>query len=449
MFSTSRPRRTRTTSSTTTGGSATGEAAGQWGLDQMQSMIGKGPTAYEGPMPGSQGPNAAQYNQLGQYNVIKDQFLGPGGYEGQAQNIYGAMGAMTPQQIAEANRRGGPAGGYVTPYQNQLTAGIDQDMKTAMQMAANTEGDMAQQLHAGGPSSVRSLNERFGAMGDIGLKAAAMKNQIRDTGFTKGMEWQRQDARDRAADIIAMNQANLGFGGMRMGAGDRMRDPSTGMTIAAGYGDWGRNLQDQRNLANMYGYNEFTRQQDWAPNMMQNYFGGVGSTPWQTSSTTTGTQTGQGKSNFEKTMGYGLMAKTIMTCIPEGTEIDTPDGRLAIEDIKVGTKVKGWHGGDTEVLQVHQYKEDPKQSRFYHITFDNGAEVDCCDMHRIYGKRAKDYKVGDSIKSNKIASITRYNGVVRSYDLLTEDPGYRIGGIPVDSMIEELAELTAVIKQAA
>ena len=101
------------------------------------------------------------------------------------------------------------------------------------------------------------------------------------------------------------------------------------------------------------------------------------------------------------------------------------------------------------MLQVHQYKEDPKQSRFYHITFDDGAEVDCCDMHRIYGKRAKDYKVGDSIKSNKIASITRYNGVVRSYDLLTEDPGYRIGGIPVDSMIEELAELTAVIKQAA
>ena len=447
MFSTSRPRRTRTTSSTTTGGSATGEAAGQWGLDQMQSMIGKGPTAYEGPMPGSQGPNAAQYNQLGQYNVIKDQFLGPGGYEGQAQNIYGATGAMTPQQIAEANRRGGPDAGYRNPYEQQVIGGLKQDYQDALAMGNNNIGMGAHGANAFGGS-------RHGvAEGVMGSQAAQdflqQAGQVRQQGYKDQMGWQRQDARDRAADIIAMNQANLGFGGMRMGAGDRMRDPSTGMTIAAGYGDWGRNLQDQRNLANMYGYNEFTRQQDWAPNMMQNYFGGVGSTPWQTSSTTTGTQTGQGKSNFEKTMGYGLMAKTIMTCIPEGTEIDTPDGRLAIEDIKVGTKVKGWHGGDTEVLQVHQYKEDPKQSRFYHITFDNGAEVDCCDMHRIYGKRAKDYKVGDSIKSNKIASITRYNGVVRSYDLLTEDPGYRIGGIPVDSMIEELAELTAVIKQAA
>jgi hypothetical protein len=31
------------------------------------------------------------------------------------------------------------------------------------------------------------------------------------------------------------------------------------------------------------------------------------------------------------------------------------------------------------------------------------------------------------------------NGVSRSFDLLTDDAGYRIGGIPVNSMIAEMA----------
>ena len=65
-------------------------------------------------------------------------------------------------------------------------------------------------------------------------------------------------------------------------------------------------------------------------------------------------------------------------------------------------------------------------------------------MHKISGKRAKDCKVGDIITANRITSITRYNGVRRSYDLLTEDRGYRIGNIQIDSMIEEMAE--AIVK---
>jgi hypothetical protein len=61
-------------------------------------------------------------------------------------------------------------------------------------------------------------------------------------------------------------------------------------------------------------------------------------------------------------------------------------------------------------------------------------------MHKISGKRAKDCKVGDIISANSITSITKYNGVRISYDLLTEDRGYRIGNIQIDSMIEEMAE---------
>ena len=57
----------QTMQSTVTGGSQAGQDAGQWGWDQYNDMISAGPTAYGGPMPGSQGPNAAQTQQ---YNML-------------------------------------------------------------------------------------------------------------------------------------------------------------------------------------------------------------------------------------------------------------------------------------------------------------------------------------------------------------------------------------------
>ena len=57
-------------------------------------------------------------------------------------------------------------------------------------------------------------------------------------------------------------------------------------------------------------------------------------------------------------------------------------------------------------------------------------------MHRIKGERAKDI-------TKDIASKEVYGGVEFSYDLLTEDMGYRIDGIPVNSMIEEIATAIA------
>ena len=141
--------------------------------------------------------------------------------------------------------------------------------------------------------------------------------------------------------------------------------------------------------------------------------------------------------------GTAASVKMAFGCIPEGTSIDLTDGEIAIEDLKVGMKIRGWHGGETEVLQVHQYKEDPTTHRFYHIKFDNGGAVDVSALHKIYNKRAMDFKIGDEVQSHKITSITKYNGVEVSYDLLTRDVGYRIGGIPVDSMIGEMAEAIA------
>ena len=130
--------------------------------------------------------------------------------------------------------------------------------------------------------------------------------------------------------------------------------------------------------------------------------------------------------------------KAAFKCIPEGTLIDTPDGARRIESIRPGQTVVGFEGEPVKVLQVHAYAEDATAEAFLKITFEDGARVDLCDNHRLAGRPAGDLQIGDEVAGRRIESIVRHKGVSRSYDLLTEDKGYRIGGAPVNSMIEEM-----------
>lgn len=132
--------------------------------------------------------------------------------------------------------------------------------------------------------------------------------------------------------------------------------------------------------------------------------------------------------------------KLLFACLPEGTEIDVPGGDTQpVEDLRAGDLVIGFAGEPVRVLQVHGYMEDPDESEFHAITFSNGSTVDLCGMHRIEGIRAQDLEVGTSLASgHSVTEIRNYLGVERSYDLLTEDEGYRVGGVPVNSMIEEM-----------
>jgi hypothetical protein len=41
-----------------------------------------------------------------------------------------------------------------------------------------------------------------------------------------------------------------------------------------------------------------------------------------------------------------------------------------------------------------------------------------------------------------VTGIAVFGGINRSYDLLTEDGGYRMAGVPVNSMIPELNSLS-------
>jgi hypothetical protein len=142
------------------------------------------------------------------------------------------------------------------------------------------------------------------------------------------------------------------------------------------------------------------------------------------------------------------------SCIPEGIVIDMSNGsQTPIEEINAGDFVLGMDGMETEVLQAHQYKQNP-YAKFVTVTFDDGSKVDCSHDHMINDKRARDYTYHDKIGSREVIGIVFYMGVERSYDLLTATGGYRINGIPINTMIPEmaeksLAEMNKIIKLAA
>ena len=281
----------KTMQSTVTGGSQAGQDAGQWGLDQYKDMISAGPTAYGGPMPGSQGPNAAQTQQ---YNMLT----------GMSSSIPGAIGSavgpMTPEQIAASNRRGGPHAGYRNPYEQQVMAGFKKDYEDSLSQGLGRIGAGAHGAGAFG-------GDRHGvAEGVMGSQAQQnFLNQaanLRHRGYGDQMGYQREDTTDNLNRAIAMNQGNLGFGRLRKDVAGA--DIANQFNLSDRFGSYGLNQQGQQNMADMYGYNEFQRQENWVPEMMQNYFAGVNQTPWQTSQTST--QTGQGPSQFDKFLGLGL-----------------------------------------------------------------------------------------------------------------------------------------------
>jgi hypothetical protein len=130
-------------------------------------------------------------------------------------------------------------------------------------------------------------------------------------------------------------------------------------------------------------------------------------------------------------------AKLAFACIPAQTLVDTPSGPRAIERLEAGDWVIGYSGKPVRIQQKHGYLEDPA-TVFLRIGFADGAAVDLCGMHRIAGIRARDLRVDQIVAGRKITSIESRRGVTRSYDLLTSDAGYQIGGIPVNSMIAEM-----------
>ena len=158
-------------------------------------------------------------------------------------------------------------------------------------------------------------------------------------------------------------------------------------------------------------------------------------------------------SNIFGSIGGGIATSGTMNlmfmCIPKGVKIDTPNGSIEVEKLNTGDEVIGYDGSIVSINQKHEYKENPKAKRFLEITFNDNSTIDLCDMHRIEDKRSKEYKVGDTINSKVITNIKWYDGIETSYDLLTSDKGYRISGISVNSMIEEMMFTGYKLSEAA
>lgn len=129
--------------------------------------------------------------------------------------------------------------------------------------------------------------------------------------------------------------------------------------------------------------------------------------------------------------------KFVFSCLPEHVLVDTPSGPRRVEHLTAGDVVIGYEGKAVRVLQKHTYVEN-LETEFFVIRFSDGAEVEVCGMHRVAGVRARALKPGGVVAGRTVVSVATHVGESRSCDLLTEDKGYRINGVPVNSMIEEM-----------
>lgn len=124
--------------------------------------------------------------------------------------------------------------------------------------------------------------------------------------------------------------------------------------------------------------------------------------------------------------------------IPEGVKVDTPVGDVAVENIKPGMRVTGFDGSPVLVVHVRQYLEDPTEKRFIEIALANGKTFSVSDQHRVDERAVSDFHPGDTAGAQEVRSVTRYSGVRRSYELCTEDRGYRLAGVPVHSRLTDM-----------
>lgn len=136
-------------------------------------------------------------------------------------------------------------------------------------------------------------------------------------------------------------------------------------------------------------------------------------------------------------VGLGV-AKLQFGCLPEGTLIDTTNGPVKIETLKSGDTIVGFDGMPVQITQIHQYRENPATSRYLTVHFSNRTSISASPRHRISDIPASDLHPGAPCGARTVTRVESLHGVSRSFDLLTEDAGYRIAGIPVNSMIEEM-----------
>ena len=141
-------------------------------------------------------------------------------------------------------------------------------------------------------------------------------------------------------------------------------------------------------------------------------------------------------------VGGVIVAKIMFSCMPGDQCIDTPSGPKAVKDLKGGDAVIGYNGEEAFIMQACSWSQDPTRT-FLTITREDGSAFTVCDNHKILGIPAMEWTEGSDMGGSRIKSITASNGLLTSYDILTNQGGYRIAGVPVNSMIPEINRLAA------
>ena len=126
-----------------------------------------------------------------------------------------------------------------------------------------------------------------------------------------------------------------------------------------------------------------------------------------------------------------------------GTQcIDTPNGPKPVKDLKGGDAVIGYNGEEAFIVQACSWNQDPTRT-FLTITREDGSAFTVCDDHKILGIPAMEWAEGADMAGSRIKSITASSGLLTSYDIMTNQGGYQIAGVPVNSMIPEIIRLAA------
>lgn len=136
-----------------------------------------------------------------------------------------------------------------------------------------------------------------------------------------------------------------------------------------------------------------------------------------------------------------LFGIPLPACMPGDQTIDTPNGPVAIEDLKGGDEVIGYDGTVAYIAQASSWNQDPGRI-FIKITCDDGSSITVCDDHKIMGIPAMEWTEGSDLAGKRISAIEHLTGIKVSYDILTNQGGYRINGVPVNSMIPEMLALS-------
>jgi len=140
----------------------------------------------------------------------------------------------------------------------------------------------------------------------------------------------------------------------------------------------------------------------------------------------------------------GGQVKILLKCIPGYQEIDTPNGPVPIQDLRGGDYVIGYDNTVKRIEQLCSYVENP-ETEFLEFTLADGGKITVCGPHKILDIPAREWLVGAEMNGVAIVSIGKVTGITTSYDLLTDVGGYRIAGVPVNSMIPEM--IVQTIKQ--